>query len=68
MTDTDSGPGRLTLSPRGYRWADRATKLAGVALIAVGLDVGGDTLAGVALAALGVALGLATVVLDIDNQ
>ena len=62
---TDSGGRRLAaLSPRRYRWADRATKLAGVGLIAAGLDAGGGTPAGVAYAALGVALGLATVLID----
>ncbi len=52
------------MSARRYRWLDRLTKLAGVALIAAGLEVGGDTLPGVALAALGVALGLATVLIS----
>jgi hypothetical protein len=62
---TDSGGRRLTeLSPRRYRWADRATKLAGVGLIAAGLDAGGGTPAGLGLAAFGVALGLATVLID----
>ncbi|WP_123533318.1 hypothetical protein [Halosimplex salinum] len=54
----------VTMSARRYRWLDRLTKLAGVALIAAGLEVGGDTLPGVALAALGVALGLATVLIS----
>ena len=59
---TESSDGRPTgLTPRRYRWADRATKLAGVGLIAAGLDAGGGTPAGVALALLGAALGLATV-------
>lgn len=63
MTDSDAF--RLAeLSPRRYRWADRATKLVGVGLIAAGLDAGGGTPAGVAFAALGVALGLATVLID----
>jgi len=62
---TESSAPRLTeLSPRQYRWADRATKLAGVGLIAAGLDAGGGTPAGVAFAALGVVLGLATVLID----
>lgn len=62
---TDSGERRLTdLSSRRYRWADRATKLAGVGLIAAGLDAGGGTPTGVALALVGVALGLATVLID----
>jgi len=54
----------VRLSKRQYRWLDRATKLAGVGLIAVGLEVGGDTLGGIALAALGVTLGLATVFIN----
>ena len=56
--------GAAALSGRQYRWLDRTTKLAGIALIAAGLEVGGDTLAGVALAALGVACGLTTVFID----
>jgi hypothetical protein len=54
----------VALSPRRYRWVDRGTKLAGVALIAAGLEIGGATLAGIGLAALGVAFGLATVLID----
>lgn len=61
MTD---GHGRLTCSARQYRWLDRATKLTAVALVAVGLEVGGDTTLGIALATLGVAVGLATVIID----
>lgn len=49
------------LSGRSYRWLDRLSKLAGVVLIAAGLDVGGGTVAGLALAAAGVTLGLLTV-------
>jgi hypothetical protein len=54
----------LALSPAQYRWLDRVSKLAGVALIAAGLDAGGDTALGIGLAALGVACGLLTVVFD----
>ncbi|WP_172824911.1 hypothetical protein [Halorientalis sp. IM1011] len=54
----------IELSARRYRWLDRTSKLCGVALIATGLEVGGDTAAGLALAALGVMCGLATVVID----
>jgi hypothetical protein len=61
VTDTR---GRFTCSPRSYRWLDRVTKLTGVALVAAGLEVGGDTAPGIALAALGVAFGLATVIID----
>ncbi|WP_323675998.1 hypothetical protein [Halorubellus sp. PRR65] len=64
---TDVRGGVLALSPRRYRWVDRITKLAGVALVAAGLEAGGDTLAGIALAALGVALGLATVFIANDD-
>ncbi|WP_436910162.1 hypothetical protein [Halosimplex marinum] len=51
----------VTVTERSYRWIDRLSKLLGVALIAVGLDAGGDTLAGIAFAAAGVACGLATI-------
>jgi len=61
VTDTR---GRFTCSPRRYRWLDRVTKLTGVALVAAGLEVGGDTVPGIGLAALGVAFGLATVIID----
>ncbi|AFK20940.1 hypothetical protein E6P09_17450 (plasmid) [Haloferax mediterranei ATCC 33500] len=64
MTDADTGavPTRsIELSARTYRHLDRASKLLGVALVALGLDMGGDTLTGVALGVLGVALALATV-------
>ncbi|MFT4921897.1 MAG: hypothetical protein ACI8XM_001104 [Haloarculaceae archaeon] len=54
----------LAVSARQYRWLDRVTKLLGVALIAVGLEVGGDTVAGIALAVLGVVCGLTTVIID----
>ena len=40
----------VALSDRQYRWLDRTTKLAGVALIAAGLEVGGGTRTGIALA------------------
>ena len=65
QTRTTSGGRRLTgLSPRRYRWVDRATKLAGVGLVGAGLNAGGSTPTGVAFALLGVALGLATVLFD----
>jgi hypothetical protein len=63
MSATRSGV-KVELSRRQYRWLDRGTKLLGVALIAVGLEVGGNTVAGVALAAVGVVLGLTTVIID----
>jgi len=53
-----------TLSVSQYRWLDRVTKLLGVALIAAGLEVGGETTAGIVLAVLGVAIGLLTVLVD----
>lgn len=61
MSD-DSPP--VALSARRYRWLDRLTKLAGVALVAAGLEVGGDTAAGVTLAAVGVACVLCTVLIE----
>jgi hypothetical protein len=51
----------VTVTERSYRWIDRLSKLLGVALIAIGLDTGGDTLVGIAFAAGGVACGLATI-------
>jgi hypothetical protein len=54
----------VALSDRQYRWLDRTTKLAGVALIAAGLEVGGGTRTGIALATVGVACGLTTVLID----
>lgn len=66
MTDV-ADDGVFALSARRYRWVDRISKLAGVALVAAGLDAGGSTPAGVALAALGVALGLATVFIANDD-
>ncbi len=60
---TPETPG-LALSRRQFRWLDRVTKLGGVALIAAGLEVGGDTTAGIVLAALGVACGLTTVFIN----
>lgn len=36
----------FALDARTYRWTDRLTKLLGVALVAVGLEVGGGSLAG----------------------
>ncbi|MFB6157482.1 MAG: hypothetical protein ABEJ34_06550 [Haloferacaceae archaeon] len=52
------------LPARAYRGLDAASKLLGVGLIAVGLDVGGDTATGVALALAGAALGTLTVFID----
>ncbi|ELZ32548.1 hypothetical protein C474_07002 [Halogeometricum pallidum JCM 14848] len=54
----------VALPARTYRRLDRASKLIGVALVAVGLETGGDTLAGIALGLLGAAIALTTVVLQ----
>lgn len=51
----------LTLPARAYRVVDAVTKLAGVGLVAAGLEAGGATPAGLALGACGAALGLTTV-------
>lgn len=55
---------RPTLAPQTYRRVDRLTKLVGVFLVAVGLEVGGYTVAGVALGAAGTTLALSTVFVD----
>lgn len=54
----------LVLAPPTYRWVDRVTKLAGVAFVAVGLEVGGYTLAGFALGACGAMLAVSTVFVE----
>lgn len=51
----------LELSARTYRHLDRMSKLLGVGLVALGLDLGGDTLTGIALGVVGTALALTTV-------
>ena len=51
----------LTLSERTYRHLDIATKLAGVGLLALGLELGGSSPTGIALGVAGAALALATV-------
>ncbi|SFR69269.1 hypothetical protein SAMN04487947_3589 [Halogeometricum rufum] len=63
MTDVadEASPGGLELSARTYRHLDRASKLLGVGLVALGLQTGGDTVAGVALGAVGAVLALTTV-------
>jgi hypothetical protein len=60
MTDAAIAEWRA-ISPRRYLWLDRATKLAAIGLVAIGLELGGSTPEGLAAAALGVAVGLATV-------
>ncbi|WP_436925093.1 hypothetical protein [Halosimplex amylolyticum] len=62
-TVRDAG-GRFALDPRTYRWADRLSKLGGVALVAAGLEVGGGSVVGVALGASGAALALSTVFVE----
>lgn len=53
-----------SLTARQYRWLDRATKLAGVGLIAAGLHVGGSSTLGLALAVAGAVIGLTTIFID----
>jgi hypothetical protein len=60
MTEVDT-PRLAALSPARYRLLDRTSKLLGVALVALGLDAGGDTLTGVALGVVGAAVALTTV-------
>lgn len=54
----------LVLTPRAYRWVDRLTKLGGVALVAVGFEVGGHTPAGIVLGLCGAMLALSTVFVE----
>jgi hypothetical protein len=63
MTDVadDASADGLELSARTYRHLDRASKLLGVGLVALGLQTGGDTVAGVALGVVGAVLALTTV-------
>ena len=51
----------LTLSERTYRHLDIVTKLLGVALIAVGLELGGGSPTGIVLGVAGAAVALTTV-------
>jgi hypothetical protein len=60
---TGTAEATVTLTTTQYRWLDRTSKLLGVALIAAGLEVGGDTTAGLVLAALGVACGCCTTII-----
>lgn len=52
---------RVTVDGRVYRILDYATKLAGLALIVAGLEVGGATIVGLLLGVSGAVLGLTTV-------
>ncbi|WP_135820585.1 hypothetical protein [Halostella litorea] len=63
MTEAGDAVRGVELSARAYRHLDRASKLLGVGLVAVGLELGGDSLAGVALGAVGAVLALTTVFL-----
>lgn len=51
----------LTLSERTYRHLDIVTKLLGVALIAIGLELGGGSPTGIVLGITGSAVALTTV-------
>ena len=51
----------LALGDPYYRWVDRLTKLAGVALVAAGLEVGGATPTGLALGLGGAVIAVSTV-------
>ena len=58
---------RLALPAETYRRVDRITKLAGVALVAAGLEAGGATAGGIALGLAGAALAVCTVFIDTDT-
>lgn len=51
----------LALTEPHYRWLDRASKLLGVFLFAVGLDTGLDTIAGLVFGLCGIGLAVWTV-------
>ncbi|WP_137283284.1 hypothetical protein [Halorussus salinisoli] len=58
----------VAVPTRTYRLLDYATKLGGLGLVAVGLEVGGATLPGLALGACGAALGVSTVFIETTNE
>jgi hypothetical protein len=58
---TERDLSRPRLSPERYRHLDRASKLLGVGLVALGLDAGGDTVVGLTLGVVGTAVALTTV-------
>lgn len=58
----------LEVPSPAYQLLDYATKLGGVGLIAVGLEVGGATALGLALGAVGAALGLSTIFIETTNE
>ncbi|MCT9098322.1 hypothetical protein [Haloarchaeobius sp. HME9146] len=51
----------VAVSQRTYTRLDRATKLGGLALVAIGLELGGSDPAGIAFGVAGAALALTTV-------
>ncbi|WP_416841347.1 hypothetical protein [Haloferax sp. DFSO52] len=57
----------IELSAQQYRHLDRVSKLLGVALVALGLEMGGDSLTGLALGLLGAGLALTTIFVHIDQ-
>ena len=58
---------RVVVTGRTYRWLDRVSKLAGLALVAAGLEAGGATATGLLLGISGTALGLTTVFIGRDT-
>ncbi|MDG5776903.1 hypothetical protein VB773_12925 [Haloarculaceae archaeon H-GB2-1] len=56
-----------TLPATTYRRVDHASKLAGVALVAAGMEAGGGTPEGIALALLGAVLATCTVFIQTDQ-
>jgi hypothetical protein len=58
----------LTLSERTYRHLDVATKLLGLGLVALGLELGGSSPTGLALGATGAAVALATVFVGREGE
>ncbi|WP_458189641.1 hypothetical protein [Haladaptatus sp. NG-WS-4] len=55
---------RVTVTVRTYRILDYTTKLVGLALVAIGLEVGGATTVGLLFGISGTVLGLTTVFID----
>ncbi|MDZ7850519.1 MAG: hypothetical protein U5K70_06830 [Halodesulfurarchaeum sp.] len=51
----------LSVETDRYRWLDVGTKLAGVSVIAIGLETGIESAPGLAIALAGVLLGVSTV-------
>jgi hypothetical protein len=57
-----------SLTDRQFRYLDAGTKLAGVAIMAIGLAVGIETAPGLVLAVAGVSLGVSTAFHTEDTQ